>query len=138
MMAMKQEIEELLESKFIFPVQFTNWVSPLVTVLKKNGKVRVCIDFRQLNKATKKDHYPIPFIYEILDQVAGHEFYSFCDGYKGYHQIPMALKDALKTAFVMPWGTFAYRVMPFGLSTAPATFQRIMTEALHQVIGKCL
>lgn len=113
-------------------------MSLLVIVLKKNRQVRVCIDFRQLNKATKKDQYPIPFIDEILDQVAGHEVYSFCDGYKGYHQIPMDLEDALKTMFVTPWGTFAYCVMPFGLSTTPATFQRVMTEALHEVIGKFL
>lgn len=134
MQAVKDEIQELLRAKCIFPVQFSDWVSPLVIVIKKNGKVRVCIDYGKLNKATEKDRYPIPFIDEILDEVAGHEFYSFC----GYHQVAMELSDALKTTFVTPWGTFAYRVMPFGLSTAPATFQAIMTEALHTVIGKCL
>lgn len=138
MQAVKKELQELLAANCIFPVQFSDWVSPLVIVIKKNGKVRVCIDYRKLNKATQKDNFPIPFIDEILDEVAGHEMYSFCDGYRGYHQVAMDLADALKTTFVTPWGTFAYRVMPFGLSTAPATFQAVMTEALQAVIGKCL
>lgn len=132
-MAVKREIQDLLESNCIFPVQFSEWVSPLGIVLKKNGQVRVCIDFRKLNKATKKDQYPIPFVDEISDQVAGNEAYSFCDGYKGYHQIPMDIVDAVKTTFVTPWGTFAYKVMPFGLFTAPATFQRVVKEALGAI-----
>jgi hypothetical protein len=93
-------------------------------VPKKNGKWRICVDYRELNKATQKDHFPLPFIDQVLDTLAGRSFSPFLDGFSGYNQIQIAPEDQDKTTFTCPWGTFAYRVLPFGLCNAPATFQR--------------
>lgn len=98
MEAVKAAIDKLFAQGCIQPVDHAEWVSPLVIVLKKNGKVRVCVDYRELNKATIKNKYPLPFIDCILDAVAGHDLFSFCDGYAGFHQIPMRKSDVLKIA----------------------------------------
>ena len=82
----------------------------------------VCIDYRKLNLATRKDHFPLPFIGQMLEWLASHPYYYFLDGYSGYNQIPIAPEDQEKTTFTCPFGTFAYRRMPFGLCNAPATF----------------
>ncbi|OAE24162.1 hypothetical protein AXG93_2752s1770 [Marchantia polymorpha subsp. ruderalis] len=135
-LVVKEEIDKLKEAGFIYEVENSEWVSPIVIVKKKNGKLRVCVDYKKLNAVTKKDYYPLPFIDEILEEVAGHEWYSFGDGYSGYNQIQIALEDQLKTTFTTPWGTFAFRVMPFGLCNAPATFQRFMNRVFEPFIGK--
>ena len=122
----KAELERLL--------QITDWVSPMVLVKKKNGKIQVCINYRTLNRRTQKDHFPLPFINTILDEVAGHKLYTFIDGYSGYNQISIAPKDHHKTAFITPWGTFIYVVMPFGLCNAPSAFQRAMSFAFSNLI----
>ena len=83
---------------------------------------RVCIDFRKLNAVTKKDHFPLPFLDQVLERVAGHDYYCFLDGYSGYFQIAIALEDQEKTTFTCPFGTYAYRRMSFGLCNAPTTF----------------
>jgi hypothetical protein len=132
----KEEIDKLLKAGFIYPVPYSEWVSPIVMVPKKNGKVRICQDFRKLNSTTKKDYFPLPFTDSILDAVAGHECYSFLDGFSGYNQVRIAEEDQLKTTFTTDWGTFAYTVMPFGLCNAPATFQRIMTQAFQKYLRK--
>ena len=118
----KEEIDKLLNIGFIYPVPFSEWMSPIVIVPEKNGKIRICQDFRALNKATKKDYFPLPFTDAILDVVAGHECYSFLDGFSGYNQVRIAQENQVKTTFTMDWGTFAFRVMLFGLCNAPATF----------------
>ncbi|MCO5569099.1 hypothetical protein L7F22_022806 [Adiantum nelumboides] len=105
---------------------------------KKNGKWRVCVDYKPLNAATKRDHFPLTFQDVILNEVAGYECYTMCDGYSGYFQIRIAEEDQKKTTFVTPWGCFAYRVMPFGLTNAPATFQRYVTYVFQPLFGKSI
>ena len=83
---------------------------------------RVCIDYRKLNKATRNDHFPLPFIDEMFERLARHKYYCFLDGYSGFFQIPIHPEDHQKTTFTCPFGTFAYRRMPFGLCNAPSTF----------------
>ena len=83
---------------------------------------RVCIDYSRLNAVTRKDHFPLPFIDQLLERVSGHPFYCFLDGYSGYFQIEIIPEDQEKTTFTCPFGTYAYRRMPFGLCNAPATF----------------
>jgi hypothetical protein len=119
----KEEIDKLLECGFIYPVPYSEWVSPIVVVSKKNGKLRICVDFRHLNNVTRKDYFLLPFTDAILDGVVGYECYSFLDGFSGYNQIMIALACRAYTTFTIDWGTFAYNVMPFGLCNAPATFQ---------------
>ena len=87
---------------------------------------RMVIDFRKLNKATKMDHYPLPFIDQMLERLSKHTHFCFLDGYSGFSQIPVSKEDQEKTTFTCPFGTFAYRRMPFGLCNAPATFRRCM------------
>ena len=119
---------------FIYEVLYSEWVSPIVMVPKKNGKIRICQDYRKLNAVTKTDYFPLPFTDSILDTVAGHESYSFLDGFSGYNQVKIAKEDQLKTTFTTDWGTYAYMVMPFGLCNAPATFQRVMTQAFQKYL----
>jgi len=83
----KEELQKLLDVGFIYPISDSQWVSPLVMVAKKNGKWRICVDYRELNKATQKDHLPSPFIDQVLDTLAGKKFFSFLDGFSGYNQI---------------------------------------------------
>jgi hypothetical protein len=132
----KEEIEKLLKIGFIYPVPYSEWVSPIVIVPKKNEKIRICQDFRKLNNATKKDYFPLPFIDAILDVVVGHICYSFLDGFSGYNQIRIALEDQLKTTFTTAWGTFASIIMLFGLCNALATFQRVMMIAFLPFLHK--
>ena len=117
----KEELQKLLDVDFIYPISDSWWVSPLVIVPKKNGKWQIYVDYRELNKATQKDHFPLPFIDQVLDTLAGKNFFSFLDGFSGYNQIQISLEDQDKTTFTCPWGTFAYRVFPFRLCNAPAT-----------------
>ena len=97
-------------------------------------KIRVCQDFRKLNAATKKDHYPLPFIDMVLDHVAGQECFSFLDGFSGYNQVFIRIGDQLKTTFTTDWGTYAFNRMPFGLCNAPGTFQRLMMDIFRDFL----
>ncbi|GJR69650.1 reverse transcriptase domain-containing protein [Tanacetum coccineum] len=99
---------------------------------------RVCIDYQKLNEATCKDHFPLPFMDQMLERLAGNEFYCFLDGFSRYFQIPIDPKDQEKTTFTCPYGTFAYRRMPFGLCNAPGTFQRCMMAIFHDMIEKTM
>ena len=136
--ALLTEVKKLLQAGFIYPVEDSEWVSPVVVIPKKNGKWRVCVDYKPLNAATKRDHFPLPFQDEILNEVAGYERYTVCDGYSGYFQISIAEEDQRKTTFITPWGCFAYKVMPFGLTNAPATFQRFMNHVFQPYFGKSI
>ncbi|RVW33070.1 Transposon Ty3-G Gag-Pol polyprotein [Vitis vinifera] len=99
---------------------------------------RVCIDYRKLNAVTRKDHFPLPFIDQVLERVSGHPFYCFLDGYSGYFQIEIDLADQEKTIFTCPFGTDAYRRMPFGLCNAPATFQRCMLSIFSDMVERIM
>ena len=130
----KEEIDKLLEAEFIYEIEHTEWVSPIVIVPKKNGKLRVCVNLKKVNAATIRDHYPLPITDHVLERVAGKKAYSFLDGFSGYNQVSIDPKDQHKTAFATEWGVFAYRVMPFGLTNAPATFQRLMSHAFKEYL----
>ena len=99
---------------------------------------RVCIDYRKLNTATRKDHYPLPFIDQMLDRLAGHSHYCFLDGYSGYNQIAIAPEDQEKTTFTFPYGTFAFRRTPFRLCNAPATLQRCMMFMFSDLVEEVM
>ena len=99
-------------------------------------KIRVCIDYHKLNSTTCKDHFHLPFIDQILERLAKHEYYYFLDEYSGYSQIPIAPKDQEKTTFTCPFGTFAYRRMPYGLCNTPAMFQRCMLSLFSDMVEK--
>jgi len=99
---------------------------------------RVCIDYRRLNKVTRKDHFPLPFIDQMLERLAGHSHYYFLDGYSGYNQIAIAPEDQEKTTFTCPFGTFTYKRMPFGLCNVPTTFQRCMMSIFSDNVEKTI
>ncbi|GJV31713.1 reverse transcriptase domain-containing protein [Tanacetum coccineum] len=152
----KKEVEKLLDAGLIYPISDSPWVSPVHCVPKKGGMTvvkndendliptrlvtgwRVCIDYRKLNEATRKDHFPLPFMDQMLERLARKQFYYFLDGFSGYFQIPIDPKDQEKTTFICPYGTFAYRRMPFGLCNAPGTFQRCMMAIFHDMIEKTM
>jgi hypothetical protein len=129
----KIEVEKFLKEGFIYPIHLTQWVSNPMLVNKKQGTIRVCTDFHDLNKACPKDNFPTPFIDQIIDECAGCEAFSFMDGFSGYNQIQIKPEDQHKTTFICPWGTFAYRKMPFGLKNAGATFQQAMSFSFHDL-----
>jgi hypothetical protein len=128
----KKEIERLLDANFIRPCRYAEWIPNIVPVYKKNGKMRVCIDFKYLNRATPMDGYPMPVA------AAGHKVISFMDGNAGYNQIFMAIEDISKTSFRCPGhiGLFEWIVMTFGLKNAGTTYQRAMNYIFHELIGK--
>ncbi|XP_073137946.1 uncharacterized protein [Henckelia pumila] len=133
----KDEIGKLLKAGFIRPIRYAEWLSNVVPVIKKNGKLRVCIDFRDLNRATPKDVYLMPITDMLIDSVANNELLFFMDGYSGYNQIKIDERDTSKTAFRCPGaiGTFEWLVMPFGLKNAGATYQRAMNAIFHDMIN---
>lgn len=112
------EVGRLLDAGAIREVQYPTWLANTVVVPKKNGKLRVCVDYTNLNDACLKDCFPLPLIDQLVDATAGHARLSMMDAYSGYHQIAMAVEDQEKTAFISPRGTYCYKVMPFGLKNA--------------------
>jgi hypothetical protein len=137
----KKEVLKLLHVGIIYPVPHSKWVSPIQVVPKKGGMTvvknekknelipqrtvtgwQMCIDYRKLNKAIKKDHFPLPFIDEMLERLVNHSFFCFLDGYSGYRQILIHPVDQSKITFICPYGTYAYRRMSFGLCNAPTSF----------------
>jgi hypothetical protein len=131
-----QEVKKLLSAGFIKPIQHLRWLSNIVPVKKKNGQIRCCVDFRNLNKACPKDEFPLPNKDLLIDSAAGHAMFSFMDGFSGYNQIFMSPRDAEKTAFRTVIGNFYYTVMPFGLKNAGATYQRTMTAMFHDMMHR--
>ena len=113
------------------------WSSPVVLVRKKDGTIRFCIDYRKLNKATRRDAYPLPRIDDNLEALRGKKYFCTLDLASGYWQIKVAMEDREKTAFATHLGLFEFNVMPYGLTNAPATFERVMDKALGKLIGDC-
>ena len=133
--AINEEVDKLLQAGAIREVEYPEWLANVVLVKKANGKWRLCIDFTDINKACPKDSFPLPRIDLIVDATAGHELLSFMDAFSGYNQISMDLSDQEKTSFVTAQGTYCYRVMPFGLKNAGATYQRLVNRMFQKQIG---
>ncbi|GJR35367.1 reverse transcriptase domain-containing protein [Tanacetum coccineum] len=165
----KKEVIKLLDAGLIYPISDSPWVSPVHCVPKKGGITvienedneliptrlvtgwQVCIDYRKLNDATRKDHFMLTFMDQMLERLAGNEYYCFLNSFSGYFQIPIDPKDQEKTTFTCPYGmfayrrtftcpygTFAYRRMPFGLCNAPGTIQRCMMAIFHDMIEETM
>nr|GEY08558.1 reverse transcriptase domain-containing protein [Tanacetum cinerariifolium] len=152
----KKEVEKLLDAGLIYLISDSPWVSPVHCVPKKGGFTGVeneenkliptrlvtgwwvCIDYHKLNEATRKDHFPLPFMDQMLERLAGNEYYCFLDGFSRYFQIPIDPFDQDKTMFTCPYGMFAYRRMPFGLCNASGTFQRCMLAIFHYMVEKTM
>ncbi len=132
----KAALNKLLKAKIIFPVGHSKLVSNLVPVRKKNGDIRICIDFRNLNKVSQKDNFPLPTMEKTLHSVAGSELMSFMDGFFGYNQILVHQDGRLKTTFRTKWRTYAYQKMPFSSINVGAAFQRAMDIAFKGLINK--
>jgi hypothetical protein len=147
---------KLLDAGIIYPISDSKWVSLIHVVPKKAGIIviknkdnelvptqvqsgwRVCIDYRKLNSVIRKDHFPLPFIDQMVERLAGHDYYCFLDGYSGYNQISLDLENQEKTTFTCPFDTFAYHRMPFGLCNASATFQQCMINIFLDMVERHL
>ena len=134
--AITNEVNKLLSIGFIWEVYYPNWLVNVVLVKKVNGKWRICVDFTDLNKACPKDSFPFPRIDQLVDSTAGHKLLTFMDAFSGYNQIKMAEEDQEKTAFITSQGLYCYKVMPFGLKNAGATYQRLVNKMFSRQIGR--
>ena len=127
---LRAEIQTLLKQGIIEPSS-SPWAAPIVLVAKKDGSQHMCVDYRKLNAITIGDHYPLPRIEELINGIGASKFITTLDLTKGYYQVPVAPEDKEKTAFITPYGKYQFTTMPFGLVSAPSTFQRLMNEVLH-------
>ena len=152
----RKEVLKWLDVEVIYPISDSAWVSLVQLVPKKGGTTviktekntllpsrtvtgwRICIDYRKLNKATRKDHFLLSFLDQMLDRLVGHEYYCFLDGYSKYNQIAIALEDQEKTTFTCPYGTFTFRWMPFELCNALGTFQLCMMAIFSNMVEKTI
>ena len=150
----RKEVIRLLDAGIIYPISDSKWVNPVhciprqggVTIVNSNDNnltpartitgYRMCVDFRKLNKETIKEHQPLPFMEQMLERIAKHQYYCFLDGYSGFSQIAIHPEDQEKTNFTCPYGTYAYRRMPFGLCNSPSTFQRCMVTIFEDFVEK--
>ena len=152
----REEVLKLLQAGTIYPISDSTWVSPTQVVPKKSGVTtvhnekgeevtthltigwRVCTDYRRLNEVTRKDHFPLPFMDQLLERISHHPFYCFLDGYSGYFQIEIYVENQEKTTFTCPFGTYAFRRMPFVLCNAPATFQCYMLSIFSDLVERIM
>lgn len=130
------ETKKLIDAGFIREEKYADWIANIVPVKKKNGQIRICIDYRDLNKACPKDDFPLPNAELMVDNTSNHDMFSFMDGSSGYNQMKMDPDDEKHTAFRTPIGIYCYKVMPFGLKNAGATYQRAMTHIFDDLIHK--
>ena len=152
----RAEVLKLLQAGIIYPISDSTWVNPTQVVPKKSRVTivcnekgeevpthlttgwRVCIDYRRLNEVTRKYHFPLPFYDQLLERISGNPFYCFLDGYSSYFQIEILAEHQEKTTFTCPFGTYADRRMPFGLSNTPATFQRCMLNIFSDMVERIM
>ncbi|GJW84937.1 reverse transcriptase domain-containing protein [Tanacetum coccineum] len=151
----KKEVIKLLDARLIYPISDSLWVSPVYCVPKKGGITVIenedneliptrlvtgwlCIDYLKLNDATRKDYFPLLFMDQMLERLTGNEYIYFLDSFSGYFQILIDLQDQENTTFTCPYGTFAYRCMPFGLCNAPGTFQRCIMAIFYDMIKEIM
>ena len=136
LLKIKEEVKKQLDAGFLEMAKYPQWVANIVLVPKKDGKVRMCVDYRDLNRASPKDNFPLPHIDTLVDNTAKHSLFSYMDGFSGYNQMRMAPEDREKTTFLTMWGTFCYKIMPFGLKNAGATYQRAMVMLFCNMMHK--
>ncbi|GKB90884.1 reverse transcriptase domain-containing protein [Tanacetum coccineum] len=136
--AIQEEVGKLIDAGIMKEVHYHSWLSNLVMVKKHDGSWRMCVDFKDLNKACPKYGYPLPEIDWKVESLYGFTFKCFLDTYKGYHQIKMAKEDEEKTVFITSQGIFCYSKMPFSLRNAGATYQRLVDKAFHKQVGRNL
>ena len=134
--AITNKVNKLLAVDFFWEVYYPNWLANVVLVKKANGKLRMCVNFTDLNKACSKDSFPLPRIDQLVDSTAGHKLLTFMDAFLGYNQMKMAEKDQEKTVFVTSQGLYYYKVMPFGLKNIGATYQRLVNNMFSKKIGR--
>jgi hypothetical protein len=134
--AVAEEVEKLLKAGFIREVDYPEWLANVVLVKKSNGKWRMCVDFTDLNKACPKDSFPLPRIDLLVNSTSGHELLSFMDAFSEYNQIYMEEADQEKTAFIINRGLYCFKMMPFGLKNAGATYQRLVNRMFRNQIGR--
>uniref|UniRef100_A0A2N9GAF3 Reverse transcriptase n=1 Tax=Fagus sylvatica TaxID=28930 RepID=A0A2N9GAF3_FAGSY len=134
--AISDEVEKLLTAGFIREVYYPDWLANVVMVKKPNGKWRMCVDFTNLNKACPKDSFPLPRIDQLVDSTAGHRLLTFMDAFSGYNQIMMDDVNQENTSFITSKGLFCYKIMPFGLKNAGATYQQLMNKMFRNQIGR--
>jgi len=132
---LKNQLEELLEKQFI-RLSVSPWGALVLLVKKKDGSMRLCVDYRQLNKVTIKNRYPLPRIDDLMDQLVGAEVFSKIDLRSGYHQIRVKAEDISKTAFRTRYGHYEYFVMPFGISNAPGVLMEYMNRIFHPFLDR--
>ena len=128
-------VQKLLEADFILECHYPEWISNVVLVKKPNGTWRICVDFTDLNKACPNDSYPLPKIDKLVDAMAGHALLSFMDAFSGYHQVALCPEDQEKTAFITDRDLHCYKVMPFGLKNAGASYQRLVNKPFEPLTG---
>ena len=137
-LVIQTEVDNLLHNRFIRVVKYPEWLANVVVVPKKGNKWSVCGDYMDLNDACPKDSFPLPRIDQIVDASVGHGMLSFLDAFSRYHQIPMHSPDAEKTSFITPHGLYCYNVMPFSLKNAGVTYQRLVTNMFHPLLGSTM
>ncbi|KAG8485246.1 hypothetical protein CXB51_021354 [Gossypium anomalum] len=128
LLKIKEEVKKQFNAGFLKVVKYSEWVANIVLIPKKYGKLLMCVDYRDLNKASSKDNFPLPHIDTLVDKTAGYLLFSFMNSFSGYNKIKMHPEDMDKTTFVTMWGTFCYKVMLFGLKNAGVTYQRAMLK----------
>src|SRR6266536_776895 len=133
---MGEELAKLLEAGFIREIKHPDWLHNIVMVPKKDKSWRLCVDFKDLNKACPKDPFPLPRIDQIIDITAGHDSLCFLDAYSRYHQIKMKESNHAATTFITPYGPFCFNTMPFALTNSGATYQHMVQTCLEKQIGK--